>query len=214
MTERGRSGRNRLGKRLVTAQHGALLLDRKDRILEGELQHLQHQEESARSEWERLALGASVWLIRAAALDGRARIAAAGPSESAEVVVTWSTSVGVTYPDEVMCAPPIASPAGGSSALSFAMTAHREAVTAAVRYAAVRRSILLITNELMATRVRRRAIENRWIPHLTAQLVDITRDLDAQELEDTLRMRWAGNASMRSGVSDDPAGNTRSVPER
>jgi vacuolar-type H+-ATPase subunit D/Vma8 len=194
MTERGRAGRARLEQRLVTAEHGALLLDRKDRILADELERLQLQESRSRQEWERCARDAADWLIRTAALDGRARIASAGPPEQAEIAISWGGSVGVAYPEEVMCDPPIAPAAGGSSALSFAAAAHRAAVAAGVRYAGVRRAIALVSTELTATRIRRRAIENRWIPRLTSNLSTVRRELDEQELEDTLRLRWATTA--------------------
>jgi vacuolar-type H+-ATPase subunit D/Vma8 len=206
MTERGRAGRARLEKRLATASHGALLLDRKDRILADELERLRLQEDRAREEWERCAREAAIWLVRTAALDGRARIASAAPAELAEVVVTWGGAVGVAYPEEVSCTPPVAPPSGGSSALTFSAAAHRAAVRAGVRYAGVRRAIALISAELSATRVRRRAIEQRWIPRLQDNLTTVRHELDEQELEETLRLRWASAPRRESTAASTPGG--------
>ncbi|HEY8281872.1 MAG TPA: V-type ATP synthase subunit D [Leifsonia sp.] len=195
--ERGRAGRTRLRRRLTTAGRGAELLDRKDRILAAELDRLRLRERRSRAEWEQCAGVAAEWLIRAAALDGSARIATAAPSTAAEVVVIWGGDVGVRYPEDVVCDPPIASGAGGTSALTFAAAAHRAAVVAGVRYAGVRRSISLVSAELSMTRVRRRAIENRWIPRLQRDLKEVQQQLDELELEDTFRVRWASAARGR-----------------
>lgn len=202
MTETGRAGRVRLERRLVTARHGALLLDRKDRILAEELERLRLRAARAREEWEDLAGQAAVWLARAAALDGRERITAAASPDPAEVQVRWGGAVGVGYPEDALYHPPVASPAGGSSALSFAAESHRAALAAGIRCAAVQRAILLVSVEVMATRVRRRAIEERWIPGLEDELVTIRLLLDEQELEENLRLRWSADEVRRRGTSD------------
>lgn len=201
MTERGRSGRARLERRLATAARGALLLDRKDRILTDELERLRLQETRSKTEWERCAREAADWLIRTAALDGRARISAAVPSEGAEAFIIWGGGAGVAYPDDVRCEPPVAPAAGGSSALSFAAGAHRAAVVAGVRHAGVQRAIALVSMELAATRIRRRAIENRLVPRMERDLAAIRRALDDQELEDALRLRWAAGATGANGAN-------------
>jgi vacuolar-type H+-ATPase subunit D/Vma8 len=71
--------------------------------------------------------------------------------------------------------------------LSYAAAVHRRALEAGVRYAAVQRAELLLAAELAATRTRQRAVENRWIPRLEDELQSIRRQLDAQELEESLR---------------------------
>ena len=89
--------------------------------------------------------------------------------------------------------------------MSYAAAVHRRALEAGVRYAAVQRAELLLAAELAATRTRQRAVENRWIPRLENELQSIRRQLDAQELEESLRLRWA--ADRNAGKSGN-AGKT------
>jgi V/A-type H+/Na+-transporting ATPase subunit D len=198
MSDMGRAGRMRVERRLQTARHGAELLDRKQRIMAKELERLQQHAGGIRQEWEDRAREAAVWLERAAALDGRQRIEAASPARSAQVEVQWGATMGVDYPQDAVCEPPVAPPAGGSSALSYAVAAHRSALTAAVRHAAAQRAVLLVSAELAATRTRQRAVEKRWVPRLENELLAIRRQLDEQELEEALRLRWAADWNQRS----------------
>jgi vacuolar-type H+-ATPase subunit D/Vma8 len=189
----------RVERRLQMARHGAELLDRKQRIMAKELERLQQHAGGIRQEWEDRAREAAVWLQRAAALDGRERIEAASPARSAQVEVQWGAAMGVAYPQDAVCEPPMAPAAGGSSALSYAAVAHRSALTAAVRHAAASRAVLLVSVELAATRIRQRAVEKRWVPRLENELLAIRRQLDEQELEEALRLRWAAGWNQSSG---------------
>ena len=76
MSDTGRAGKIRVERRLLTARHGALLLDRKRHIMVNELERLQLHAGRSRQEWEDRAREGAVWLQRAAALDGRERIEA------------------------------------------------------------------------------------------------------------------------------------------
>jgi V/A-type H+-transporting ATPase subunit D len=188
----------RVERRLQTARHGGELLDRKQRIMANELERLQVHAGRSRQEWESRARQASVWLQRAAALDGAERIEAASPARPAEIEVQWGSSMGVAYPQDALCEPPTAAPAGGSSALYYAAAAHRSALSAAVRHAALQRAVLLVSAELAATRARQRAVERRWVPRLEGELLAIRRQLDEQELEEGLRLRWAADWNRRT----------------
>lgn len=193
MSTTGRAGKDRIERRLTTARHGARLLDRKQHILADELERFQLRMELNRVEWEELAMEAALWLRRAAALDGSVRIEAAAPLEPARVRIPWGNAMGVLYPEEPESLVPPAPHAGGSSALPYAAAVHRRALEAGVRYAAVQRAERLLAAELAATRTRQRAVENRWIPRLENELQGIRRQLDAQELEESLRLRWAAD---------------------
>ncbi len=195
MADTGRAGRVRLERRLTVARHGADLLDRKQRILADELERLEIVASHTRAQWLELAAVAATWLRRAAALDGRAQIAAAAPPTPARVEVTWGGAMGVAFPLEAsdLSVPPTT--AGGSSALSFAVAAHAEALQAAVEHAVAARAVLLVSAELAATRSRQHAVEKRWIPRLEDRLATIRRALDALELEEGLRLRWAAGAA-------------------
>ena len=188
----------RVERRLQTARHGAQLLDRKQRIMANQLEHLQLRAGRSLREWEDRAREAAVWLQRAAALDGRERIEVASSTRPAEVEVQWGGAMGVAYPEDACCEPPDAPTAGGSSALSYAAAAHRSALTAAVRHAAAQRAVLLVSAELAATRTRQRAVEKRWVPRLENELLAIRRQPGEQELEEGLRLRWAADSSQRS----------------
>ena len=202
MTDTGRAGKVRLERRLLTAKHGAALLDRKQHIMADELDRLQLHADGIRHEWEDRAREAAVWLRRAAGLDGRAQIEAASPAEAAEVEISWGGAMGVSYPEDAQCRLPRPALPGGSSALSYAALAHRSALTAGVQHAAIQRAVLLLSTELTATRTRQRAVENRWIPRLEGELRAIHRALEDQELEESLRVRWAADRN------EKPAGST------
>jgi V/A-type H+-transporting ATPase subunit D len=194
----------RVERRLQTARHGARLLDRKRHIMVNELERIELRAARSRREWEDRAREAAVWLQRAAALDGRERIEAASPTRAAEVEVTWGGAMGVAFPEEALCHPPVAPPAGGSSALSYAAAAHRSALAAAVRHAGDQRAVLLVSAELAVTRTRQRAVEKRWIPRLEEELTAIRRQLDEQELEEGLRLRWAAGWNVSRAVAREP----------
>jgi len=187
----------RIERRLQTARHGAQLLDRKQRIMANELKRLAQQASQSGQEWERRAREAAVWLQRAAALDGREGIESSSPTSAAEVEVQWGGAMGADYPQDALCNPPVARQGGGSSALFYAAAAHRSALAAAVQHAAHARAVQLVSLELAVTRTRQRAVEKKWVPRLEGELAAIRRQLDEQELEEGLRLRWAADWSNR-----------------
>ena len=196
MSSTGRAAKVRFERRLETARHGARLLDRKQHILADQLDGLQLQLVTTQGKWETLAKEAAVWLHRSAALDGSIQIEAAAPLAPATVRLRWGNAMGVRFPEDPQCEFPDMRPAGGSSALTYSASAHREALLAGVQHAVLQRAHLLLAAELAATRTRQRAVENRWIPRLENELLEICRQLDAQELEESLRLRWsAGRAT-------------------
>ena len=199
MSGTGRAARVRLERRLETASHGARLLDRKQRILMDQIERLHLHMDQTRAEWEDLAGEAAVWLRRSAALDGSARIAAAAPLADATVFFRWGNAMGITYPEDAQCALPALLAQSGSSALSYAASVHRSALVAGARHASIQRAELLLAAELLATRTRQRAVESRWIPKLEDELANIRRQLDAQELEESLRLRWAADRKSGDG---------------
>lgn len=205
MADTGRAGRVRLERRLTVARHGADVLDRKQRILADELERLELIAARTQAQWHELAAVAATWVRRAAALDGRAHIDAAAPRTPALVEVDWGGAMGVDFPLEARCAVGRPTSGGGSSALSFAVAAHAAALEAAVEHAAAARGVLLLSDELAATRSRQHAVEKRWIPRLEDRLTAIRRALDELELEEGLRLRWAAGAA---GAGASPAGRS------
>lgn len=194
-TPASRPARARLERRLAVARHAAELLERRQRIMADEVERLELQVDRSRAEWERLAREAALWLRRATALDGRERIGEAAPLGEAGATVTWSSAMGALRPDEIACELPPQRAVGGSSALAFAAAAHRDALDAGVRHAVIDHARARLAAQLRATQVRRRAIERRWVPRLEEDLRRMRDQLEQQDLEETLRLRWAADLS-------------------
>lgn len=106
MSANGRAGKVRLERRLLTARHGATLLERKQHIMAEELERLQLNADDVAREWETRARDAAIWLRRAEALDGSERIQGSSPSAIAEVEIRWGGAMGVVYPETATCEPP------------------------------------------------------------------------------------------------------------
>jgi vacuolar-type H+-ATPase subunit D/Vma8 len=187
----GRAGRLRLRRQLSAAERASELLDRKARILAGELDRLELVAKRTGAEWERCAGHAAVWLGRCAALDGQRGLAAAAPSAPAVVDVEHRGAMGVDYPVHVTVTPPDEPARPGSSALAYAVTAHREALEAAVHHAVATRAVAVLDAELAATRTRQRAIDNRLVPRLEGALRTLEVQLDELDREENVRVRWA-----------------------
>ncbi len=192
----GRSGRIWLTHRLELARRGAELLDQKRHVLLAELVTLDSLVVATRREWEDSAKEARRWLGRAALTGGerQLRLALERIDRPAELDLTWRSSMGVVYPNQVAARlpelPDIAS-LGGSSALALAAVAHHRAVHAALRNAAAEAGYRRISRELSATVRRLRAIERRWIPRYEEALAERQLALDEAEREDVVRTRWA-----------------------
>ena len=195
----GRAGRAEAERRLQTARRGAELLERKQRILELSIAELSARAAAAQRAFAEAAASAARWQARSAALDGMEQILEARPAETAEVRVRLTAAMGSTYPAGIDCTVPPNEAPGGSSALAFSVQAHREALQAAVRVAAARRAVEVVEADLEATRTRQRAVENRWIPRLEQALELIRRRIEEQELEETLRLRWAADRQPARG---------------
>lgn len=187
----GRAGRLRLRRRLEVAGRAGELLDRKQRILTGELDRLEMEAQRAETEWRRAAGAAAIWLRRSAALDGQRALDAAVPADAATVAVEHREAMGVRYPVHATVRPPDEPVRQGSSALAFAVAAHRRALAAAVRHAAILRARALLAAELDHTRARQRAIDSRWIPRLQDALRTLEAQLDELDREENVRVRWA-----------------------
>jgi V/A-type H+/Na+-transporting ATPase subunit D len=186
----GRAGRLALLRRLRTARAGVDLLERKRRILAGELADLDRLTERTAAAWRDAASQAAQWLARSRELDGVERLDASAPIGPARVAVEQRVAMGVRYPVDATALPPPPGALSGSSALLVTAAAHRAALAAAARHAAAQRSRALVAAELEATAGRRRALERRWIPRLAEQLHRLELQLDELEREEAVRRRW------------------------
>jgi V/A-type H+-transporting ATPase subunit D len=186
----GRAGRLALSARLAASRRAVELLDRKQRALAGELEGLELVTARSAEAFEARARTASNWLRRSVGLDGQGGLLAAVPAGRAEVTIGYDVTMGVRHPTRTEVRPAAGDPAG-SSALTFTVQAHREALTAAVQLAAAQRGVALLTAELVLTRQQQRALETRWIPRLERQAAELEQRLDEVEREENLRLRWA-----------------------
>lgn len=189
----GRAGRLRLRHRLAVAAKASELLDRKRRILAGELDRFTLEARRTAEEWERSAHEASRWLRRSEALDGQRALSAATPATTASVTIQYGGAMGVRYPVHTTVTAPQDPVRAGSSALFYATEAHRRALAAGVQHAAISRAVTLLSAELAHTRARQRAIDNRWIPQLEDALRVLETQLDELDREENVRVRWAAD---------------------
>lgn len=198
----GRAGRTWLLTRLTTARRGVDLLESKLRVLQREQQRFHLQAERAAAEWRTACGDAEVWLLRGALLGGQRAIAAAEPDDVADVEVTWTVAMGVPHPREaaVRAALPASTAAApGNTALVLAAEAYRSALEAAARHAVVDAAVRRIDAEVLATRRRLRAVQNRWIPRLVEALREVDAGLEELELAEGGRLRWAARRAGRAG---------------
>ena len=193
----GRAGRLWLTRRLQVARRGADLLDRKLRILQAELARFRDSEALTAAEWDRCCADAERWLLRASMLGGERAVRLAADGQPAAVTIPYTVTMGVRHPASPACVIP-ASVTWDGPTLTRTRQAHAAALEAAVRHAAAAEALRVIEAEVLATRYRLRAIEDRWIPRLEQALAEVTFALEEQELADAARLRLA----IRSGRPD------------
>ncbi len=186
----GRAGRLRLERRLQVARRGADLLDRKLRILQRGLPRLRADAAQAARDWERCAGEADRWLVRAALLGGQRVIRLASNDVRADIDVSYAATVGVRHPAACTCT--FSSPEGWAGpAVAEARRVHQAALQAAARSAAASAALRIMEAETAATRLRLRAVRDRWIPLLEQARAEVMLAIDEQERADGARLRLA-----------------------
>lgn len=186
----GRAGRLWLVGRLGVAHRAADLLDRKERLLRSEERRLRQLAARTAADWEAACREAETWTARTVLVGGRSDLRA--PPEPAIAELAWHNTMGLAYPSEAGCRQQVQAPGRSANpALGFAVAANRRAVEAAVRHAAASYAHSQVSQELSATRHRRRAITERWVPMLDGALADLEARLDELEREEHIRARWA-----------------------
>lgn len=199
----GRAGRLRLERRLQVARRGADLLDRKLRILQRELPALRTEAARAARDWKQCAADADRWLLRAALLGGQRAIRLANDVAPAELDVGYVVTVGVRHPATCACTfPPPQGWAGPT--VGAARHAHQVALEAAARLAAASAALRIMEAEAAATRLRLRAVKDRWIPLLEQARAEVALALDEQERADGARLRLAARESGPKTLTSQP----------
>lgn len=191
----GRAGRAWLRQRVAFAERSLELLDRKQALLRHELADLAARHEPARLAWARSCAQADRWGLRADASGvSDVRMAAAAVAGQAAVDVPWRNTMGVRHPVAPRCVPavlPAVEAAAADAAVAPAADVYRQALSAAALYAALDRSLLVLTAELRATERRRRAIEHRRLPFLLDALARLELRLDELERDERVATRWS-----------------------
>jgi V/A-type H+-transporting ATPase subunit D len=190
----GRAGRAWLRERLGTAERAAELLEAKLRVLRREQHRFGLRAQRTGAEWQAAWAEAQAWLLRAALLGGRRSIRAASTAAPAEVEVLWTAVMGVHHPRDAVVRGgerPADAASPGSSALVLAVGATRAALEAAARHAVASEALRRFDEEVLATRRRLRALQERWIPRLEAALRDVELDFEETERAEGVRLRWA-----------------------
>lgn len=186
----GRAGRLWLARRLETARRGAGLLDRKLRILQGELDRRRAAAAQTAARWENCQADADRWLLRASLLSGQRAVRLAGDTQPADVTVSYATTMGIRYPAQAECAIPVPATWDGP-VLAQTRQAHRAALDAAVQHAAAAAALRILEDETAVTRYRLRAVKDRWIPRLEQTLAEVTFEIEELERADAARLRRA-----------------------
>lgn len=204
----GRAGRVWLAERVEVAQRAVELLEHKQQLLRREHRRLAELAERTERDWQARSAEADTWNARSLVAGGRDELRRIAPTVGpAQVRLDWTNQAGATYPSAAavqLAAPPAVS---GTPALTRAAAASRRAVDAAVQRAAATAARGRVDAELAATIRRLRAIRDRWLPRLHAQLDTLDLRLDEGEREEITRLRWAGRRpttpSGRSAARDN-----------
>jgi V/A-type H+-transporting ATPase subunit D len=195
----GRAGRLWLEQRLGTAQHAGDLLKNKLAVLNREEQHLAQLAADGTGEWQRLCAAAETWTLRAAVLSGRHSLRIASDGSSAQAELAMGFTIGVEHPVsgvvrlEQQQDPPVV----GSAAVTQSAVASHAAVEAALAAAVATAALRAVRAEIAATRRTLRAVEQRWIPRLSAALAEVRLELDELEHAEGVRHRWTAQQRKR-----------------
>lgn len=188
----GRAGRAWLTHRLAVATRAAELLDHKVRVLRQEAEHFSLLVERTEANWARSCREADAWSLRATLVGGQAALRVAAEQPSAEVVVTWETTMGVSHPARAQCRLPVTLPDSTlGPATAAAVTAHRRALESAVEHAAALAALRAVDAELAVTRRRLRGVTNRWLPRLESAHAALLLSLEEAERAEGVGLRWA-----------------------
>lgn len=191
-TPPGRAGRIWLAARIETAQRAAELLEHKQQLLRRERRRLAELVERTGREWHTAAVEAQRWNARALVAGGADELRrTARLAGSADVHLVWTSQAGVTYPSTASLTLAPRPALAGQPALWCAADACRHALQAGVQHAAATTALTRVDAELAAAVRRLRAIRDRWLPRLRAELAELDFRLEETEREEATRLRWA-----------------------
>jgi V/A-type H+-transporting ATPase subunit D len=196
---------------LDAAGHAASLLDRKLRILQLEQERYAERAERAAQSWADAIATAETWALRAALLAGAGAFESVHDGSSADVHLEWAALMGARYPSAGRVTLPEtarSSALAPSAAVDEAARAYREAARLAVEAAVMLSALRVVESEVAATRFRKRAIEDRWMPRLEQAAAELDLALSEAESSEGIALRLAAAArdGSRGLTQDDGAG--------
>jgi V/A-type H+-transporting ATPase subunit D len=197
MTRRphGRAGRSWLHHRLDVARRAAELLELKLRSLLDEQRRLEGEARDLAARWRTQVREADEWLLRTVLAGGGRAVRLAAPAGPGDVVLGWDTVMGVRIPTSARYRPPPAAEAEVDTVAAVvpAREAYRRALATGVRHAAALAAARAVAREVATTRRRLRALDERWLPRLRAELHALELELEELErMEDGTRRRADG----------------------
>ena len=190
----GRAGRGWLARRIHTADRAASLMDRKLRMLHREQERYERRAVEAHDRWADTLAEAEEWALRAALLGGAGALLPDHVGDRATVTVEWAAVMGARFPSGARLSLPTAPTSTwlpASAAVDEAATAFRRALAAAVDAATASAAARVVEAEIDATRFRKRAIVDRWLPRLHRAADELDLLLSETEASEGLRMRLA-----------------------
>lgn len=198
---RTRSDRLRLGERIAIAERAAELLRSKEEALERERARLEGYARRADDQWRDRSAAAATALLRARSLGATDELGTSAPGGAlAEVRPDWQVSMGITYPGSVETEPGDAPPLCSTAALGPAIDRYREALAAAADQAAATEAIRRLREELLATRRRRRALEDRFIPSLGRASRELDLHLEELDRDEAMRLKTFSERASQRGI--------------
>ena len=189
-TARTRADRLRLVAEIETATHAAELLRSKEDALTRERDRLEGYARRADEEWHRTGTAATAAVLRARLLGASADLRS--PSGTpADVRPEWRVSMGITYPGRVEVTPGTPPTVVSTAALRPAIECSRDALASAARAAAAAMAVRRLDTELIATRRRRHALEDRLVPSLDEARRTLDQQLEELDRDEATRIRMA-----------------------
>jgi V/A-type H+/Na+-transporting ATPase subunit D len=190
----GRAGRGWLARRISTADRAASLMDRKLRMLNRERERYERRAIDAQERWAGTLAEAEEWALRATLLGGAGALLPDHAGDRATVTLEWAAVMGARFPSGArlsLPAEPTRAWLPASAAVDAAAAAFRRALEDAVEAATASAAARVVAAEIDATRFRKRAIVDRWLPRLHRASTELDLMLNETEASEGIRMRLA-----------------------
>jgi vacuolar-type H+-ATPase subunit D/Vma8 len=185
--------------KLDLARHAVELLRNKEEALRRERARLEGHAVRTEQNWHQQCELAGNELLRARAMGAGADLnrLLQQPRQDAAITIAWQAAMGVSYPGAVDTRPGPLPVLTTTASLIPATAGFGAALEAGAQFAAARTALDRLTTELVDTRHRRRAIEQRLQPRLENRIHQLDLVLDERDRDDALRTKLATRQDTR-----------------